>query len=1027
MKTALTYHPDRNPGRESEVTAKFQKIQSAHEVLSDAQERAKYDRNRLQTPTSSFRQSYNGPTSSNVRGNPWANAGSQWVPPPKPPPTARKAPPPSTGAQRYKNFETPKTSANQAAQEGAEARKNTYEAWEHMRNQRNAEGVRPGPGRTWKAPQAVPNDYPKSGREESNSFRHAPPPRPKPGYDEFRAGAAPGSSSHRRAQSSSATNRKGFMPNTPGGDEGPAPKGAYSGYSKKPNVPPPPPRDPESMKNAVPDPLREFRERADPTFEPRLSTPYATHGGEKLNPFETANFNRSKSTRERSDKFDSTQHVPRTGSDPNLASPHRSNSFANRSSTPRRHFPKVPSVGVESSSSDDGPEIKTHGASRPRPFATPKSPATATSKNEASMPDAAPSISNSRKPSRLREFQTWWKEEGENGEYPLNGFPPDGPPGGSGQANRDTNGETMYATPQAVSLPDKKRSVKFKLPTVSESLSSNDPYFASDADLYSLASQDMYDTKWSHLSPDKKSPATPPSGVAAAPNSLNAFEGLQRNLVDQLLNKQHASHSAFKIDKCPNATATYGACKSQTPLHDVYYMNQNGTSDSSRKCQRSADSIATDSYSVWTDYRESAEAGSPSKKQKPSIHFDPEHSRHFWRNLEQLKSNANHFTHASRFSFNVDDNTFKRTYSQPNGFRANSTENISTKFTPEDWDGKFEAGADYFRPEQKAANVTHRGRAQSGSRSRGRSPTKVRPVDPKFMPPREVETPLESPGGTKFSAEEWAQSFKPQTFAPPPIPSRTAPGSTKSRRPTLRPTMGTAAVVDYGDTSDEKPLFTGRKSAASKIPTPPSPDAMDVDTPPIPTTQIPTPSTNSNGNGNGNLKVNTESPQKRPAAPSTSASPTDIEAERLKVNFDDLKIQDIISSLELPCPPTEPQPPSTTFVLTPTHPLYFAYKESFKAYMHDWDLFNHQIMLHIVARKIQNDALGARRWEDETGKGVEIYRRGLKEDELVLGHLQAAMMSHEMVMTEWAVVRERVRRVENQNGGERLRVRKKTH
>ena len=898
-----------------------------------------------------------------------------------------------------------------------------------MRNQRTGEGVRPGPGRTWKTPQPVPNDYPKSGREESNSYKHAPPPRTKPGYDEFRAGAAPppSPSSHRRAQSSSATNRKGFMPNTPGGDEGPAPKGAYSGYNKKSTAPPPPPRNPEPM-NAAPDPLREFRERADPTYEPRLSTPYQTHGGEKLNPFDNANINRSKSTRERSDQFQSTKHVPRTGSDPNLASPHRSSSFAARPSTSRKPFPKAPSV--ETSSSDDGPEIKAHGPSRSRPFATPQSPAASASKNETSMPDG-PRPSNSRKPSRLSEFRKWWREGG-NREHQLNDFPPDGPPGGSGQANHDKNGENMYAHPERVSLNVEKmraRSVRFSLPTyviptVLESPSCKDPYFASNPHFKS--STNMYNTKWPNLSADDKSPATPPSGVAAPLHSLNDFEGLQRNLVDQLLNKRQACGSASKSGQHPIPTATPATSKSQTPLYDVYYMTQEGTPASSSHNRKPVNDAANEPFNGWRDYRESAETGSPSKKQRPQQSFSSfvDKSRDFLRNFEQLKSNANHFNDASRFSFNVDDNTFKRTNSQPNGFRANSAENISTKFTPEDWDGKFEAGADYFRPEQKAANVTHRGRAQSTSRSRGRSPIKVRPVDPKFMPRREEETPTESPGGTKFSAEEWAQSFKPQTFAPPPIPTRTntGVGSTK-RRPTLRPTMGTAAVVDDGESSDEKPLFTGRKSTTSKIPTPPSPDAMDVDTPPIPAAQTPPPPTNSNGG----LKVNTESPQKRPAAPSTSASPTDVEAERLKVNFDDLKIQDLISSLDLPSPPRAPTPPSTTLVLTPTHPSYIAYKEAFKTYMQDWDLFNSRIMLHLVARKNQNDALAARRWEDD--RGLEIYRRGLKEDGVVLGHLQAAMMSHEMVVTEWAVVRERVKRVEAQNGGvgERLRPRKKTH
>ncbi len=45
-RLALKCHPDRNPGRENEYVAKFQQIQAAHEILSDAQQRAKYDAER---------------------------------------------------------------------------------------------------------------------------------------------------------------------------------------------------------------------------------------------------------------------------------------------------------------------------------------------------------------------------------------------------------------------------------------------------------------------------------------------------------------------------------------------------------------------------------------------------------------------------------------------------------------------------------------------------------------------------------------------------------------------------------------------------------------------------------------------------------------------------------------------------------------------------------------------------------------------------------------------------------------------
>jgi curved DNA-binding protein CbpA len=45
--SAKVYHPDRNPGRELQFNAKFQAIQAAHEILSDAQQRQGYDIARL--------------------------------------------------------------------------------------------------------------------------------------------------------------------------------------------------------------------------------------------------------------------------------------------------------------------------------------------------------------------------------------------------------------------------------------------------------------------------------------------------------------------------------------------------------------------------------------------------------------------------------------------------------------------------------------------------------------------------------------------------------------------------------------------------------------------------------------------------------------------------------------------------------------------------------------------------------------------------------------------------------------------
>jgi len=320
-----------------------------------------------------------------------------------------------------------------------------------------------------------------------------------------------------------------------------------------------------------------------------------------------------------------------------------------------------------------------------------------------------------------------------------------------------------------------------------------------------------------------------------------------------------------------------------------------------------------------------------------------------------------------------------------------------------------------FKPEVKK-------RTQSTSRPRGRSPVKIRPVDTKFAQPRvESETPIESPGGTKFSAEEWNETFKPQTFMPttmPPPPRTATTPSRKRTGPTIRPTMGTAAVVDDSETSDEKPLFNGRKNMHSMAS---SPEPMDVDTPPA-TNTVPQYATTPNCH----LRVNTE-PQKRAASTSASQSPTDTEG--LKVNFDDLKIQDLMSTLALPTPPQPPALPIDTEYERPSRASYEDYLKRYAKYMGEWDVFNSKYLLHMVARRRQNDNLKDRRWTDRNG--TEIYRLGLKEDQAVLKRWGEMQEMHEQIVKAFVVMRERMKTREEREGvpppSDRPRPRKKTH
>ncbi|KAF7956745.1 hypothetical protein EAE96_004072 [Botrytis aclada] len=803
-KLALVYHPDRNLGKESDITAKFQAIQSAHEVLTDPLERQRYDdaRSRFRyTSASAFR---------STKGNPYSNYGAEYPRPPKPPQYRpnRNPPPQSAGAARYSTFTTPKQSASAAAQEGPEARKSTFNAWESMKGHQKtpSSGYRTGSGPTWNTPKAAPKEYTSQSSREEGSFRgFNATPRAKPAFDDY-ASDPPRKPSNPPPP---IPKRNGFMPSNPGADEPSAGKGNYSTSRVNRNMPPPPPprespsfareREKEDSPDDAPpvnhntrpsaktnDPLRQFRTEEESPYEPRISTPYASAGGEKFDPFDAANIGRSKSTRENVAEPQSRKPVPRTGSDQNLPSP-RPNG------TPKSSPPKTTHAfasSPDSSDSGNGPEINPQ---KPRVFAKPRKP---TPVQEQKQPEAAPPETSSQ---------------------------------------------------------------------------------------------------------------------------------------------------------------------NETPAQEE-------------------------------------------PKSQPSI-----------------------------FSMKLDDETFSPTRPK-----------INTTFSSEEWHGKFEAGGDYFVPERKSTQipVSSHVRAQSASRPRGRSPVKSRSADSKPFPASRVnsDTPIESSGGTKFSPEDWAEKFKPQTFAPPSIPSPTKPtvptriGSRRPRVPIAKPTVGSAAVIIEDDSADDKPLFTGRNPKPPKPPA--SPDAMDVDSPP-PATPAPPPQAApaqdappqaaapqsappaahptqaSPPKANVGLKINTDQ-LKRSAAPSHSP----IDAEGLGVEFHDMNLQDLLSTLNLPKPPTAPKYTHESS----TSLSQGIYLSSFTAYMGDWDVFAKRMLLHLLARKNQNDGLGSNRWENP--QGLNIYRRGLKEDGAVMSHWVAAMASHDQAMKEFAIHKERFNIAEGQ---ERERPRKKTY
>jgi curved DNA-binding protein CbpA len=285
-KLALKYHPDRNPGREQEVNSKFQIIQSAHEVLTDPQQKAKYD--------ASLSRSGRGGQSANVKGNPWSHVSSQFPTPPRRNQGSRggAAPPPS-GAQRWQSrfsAGVPPTAKQQTSAD-AEAKKNAARAFEGMRK-----------------PSAHSN-------AKSSASAQAPPPPPRTETARQRQQAAFGNS-----------RKSGYYPRS--ADLGDEPPVASKHYSSRSNHSPTESERPEGRKSrtaSIPDPLSQFRERErEPYVDPRQSTPYTTQGGEKTDPFDGVPISRAKSQREpprRGDHLDpnppqSSSHKYRSSSVP---------------------------------------------------------------------------------------------------------------------------------------------------------------------------------------------------------------------------------------------------------------------------------------------------------------------------------------------------------------------------------------------------------------------------------------------------------------------------------------------------------------------------------------------------------------------------------------------------------------------------------------------------------------------------------------------------------------------------------------
>lgn len=276
---ALKYHPDRNPGKELDFVTKFQSIQAAHEILSDPQQRLKYDTERLRAGYGKY---YAAPKANTSRKTPTShNSTSSSKPPPfyTRPQSFQNGP--SSGAQRYASYAraAPQQSWGKKQDDG-QTRADAYRGFQGMKNNPNTSG--------WS------NFDPRTGRSAGASRPSATSTgsRTQSAYEYFKT------SPRRTEPAGSFRNSKkkqGFAPATAGGDE---PMAANtSSYSSVPRDEPRP--SSYFFDNSAPSPTARRAEEGNartPDLE-RVRSQYAGAGGEKTF-FSSAWLGRSSSTRD---------------------------------------------------------------------------------------------------------------------------------------------------------------------------------------------------------------------------------------------------------------------------------------------------------------------------------------------------------------------------------------------------------------------------------------------------------------------------------------------------------------------------------------------------------------------------------------------------------------------------------------------------------------------------------------------------------------------------------------------------------
>ncbi|KAL8942807.1 MAG: hypothetical protein Q9211_001236 [Gyalolechia sp. 1 TL-2023] len=997
-KLALKYHPDRNPGKELEFNSKFQAIQAAHEVLTDPQQRAKYDSDRI-------RKGMLHPYTSPVRPNPPPRAAaSNFPPPPRRTPQASantNIPPQSaTGANRYTNsMRNDPVSAHKAFSEDAKARANAFKAWEQMRH---GQGVppqaRPVPPRPTKTAAFQPREAGSYPPKESAQ---------RPAWDQTKE-PHPGIPKMARSNTTRTPKKSGFAPGFSAGDEPPArntsayfnvakgerPEIARPEFEPRPNPPPPPANQRSTAKR--PDPMKAFRPQpgAEDPFasNERISTPYATSGGEKTY-FTSTGLGRATTAREgpaSSEIYDS-EPMDRNGSRSGNAS--AAAQRGHRSASPKLRSPRPVSISSISSSSSD--ESLREGVEQLYTSA-----------------EQAHAGHGRNQNSHLRPAYKPFLDVDEGGK----GLSPQGR--SDAAESRSTSKQRPHPTGSHIDPNLTEGFMEHRMKHEAERSQPprpDDPSHTQPRPLHRPKSwHDKYEPANQHHGNDSNGrPATGEHPVKPSMYDPSGFDPSFFTPSSRTWCQQWPFGGAkpAATASCPKVPLPYWAIPSCITL---------------------------------TQRQESALEHQGMKSKSQPFHADF---------LVEIADNA------IRDSFSF-PNEASGQPAHPPPLRSHSSDAISVNFSPSDWHGKFTGQPEeYFEPPPKQ---THVARRRTSPTKRPFSPLKqahpappaknddIPTTNPQMpLPPFEPKQQQQEP----YSPDKWAPYFRPGTLnwpPPPPPPAGNAVRGASRKRPKTpsrrgsrnvvkrpavpKPTNLAAAVDDAGD--DTAPSHPGSVSSGSSG----NGSAMDLDNSASP------PSGGTTAHGGLPKPSDITDPNlatPRPPIPPRLAGHTHPlpPPEPDQINLGNLKnvapfapnqqgikdLNDLANALPFESkasarPPQEPSPQKLELPNPPKAPLapekltqssWERYIAAMRAYMSEWNAYNTKMLNHFTERQASVQLTLHPEWMSAIGDGTEHwgykqYMQGVEQDFRVREHWDVSWERHRECMRTLGNVRERL-------------------